>query len=86
MYHEIPFWLSVVFMVAGFAVLAWSSDVFVASSATVARALGVSPFIVGMVIIGFGTSAPELLVSTLSGLSGHANLSLGNAYGSCVET
>ena len=84
MYHEIPFWLSVVFMVAGFAVLAWSSDVFVASSATVARALGVSPFIVGMVIIGFGTSAPELLVSTLSGLSGHANLSIGNAYGSCV--
>jgi len=84
MYHEIPFWLSIVFMVAGFAVLAWSSDVFVASSAAVARALGVSPFIVGMVIIGFGTSAPELLVSTLSGLSGHSNLSIGNAYGSCV--
>ena len=84
MYHEIPFWLSIFFMVAGFAVLAWSSDVFVASSAAVARALGVSPFIVGMVIIGFGTSAPELLVSTLSGLSGHANLSIGNAYGSCV--
>ena len=84
MYHEIPFWLSVVFMVAGLAVLAWSSDVFVASSAALARALGVSPFIVGMVIIGFGTSAPELLVSTLSGLSGHANLSIGNAYGSCV--
>ena len=84
MYHEIPFWLSIVFMVAGFAVLAWSSDVFVAASAAVARALGVSPFIVGMVIIGFGTSAPELLVSTLSGLSGHANLSIGNAYGSCV--
>lgn len=84
MYHEIPFWLSVVFMVAGLAVLAWSSDVFVASSAALARALGVSPFIVGMVIIGFGTSAPELLVSTLSGVSGHANLSIGNAYGSCV--
>ena len=84
MYHDIPFWLSIVFMVAGFAVLAWSSDVFVASSAAVARALGVSPFIVGMVIIGFGTSAPELLVSTLSGVSGHANLSIGNAYGSCV--
>ena len=37
-----------------------------------------------MVIIGFGTSAPELCVSTMSGLSGHANLSLGNAYGSCI--
>ena len=84
MYHDVPFWLSIVFMAAGLAVLAWSSDVFVASSAAVARALGVSPFIVGMVIIGFGTSAPELLVSTLSGFSGHANLSIGNAYGSCV--
>ena len=84
MYHDIPLWLSIVFMLAGFAVLAWSSDVFVASSAAIARALGVSPFIVGMVIIGFGTSAPELCVSTLSGFSGHANLSIGNAYGSCV--
>lgn len=37
-----------------------------------------------MVIIGFGTSAPELCVSTMSGLAGHSNLSLGNAYGSCV--
>ena len=84
MYQDIPFWLSIVFMLAGFAVLAWSSDVFVASSAAIARALGVSPFIVGMVIIGFGTSAPELCVSSLSGMSGHANLSIGNAYGSCV--
>ena len=84
MYTDIPFWLSIVFMLLGFAVLAWSSDVFVASSAAIARGLGVSPFIVGMVIIGFGTSAPELCVSSLSGLSGHSNLSIGNAYGSCI--
>ena len=71
-------------MLGGLAVLAWSSDVFVDGSAAVARALGISPFIIGMVIIGFGTSAPELCVSTMSGLSGHANLSLGNAYGSNV--
>ena len=84
MYPDVPFWLSILFLALGFAVLAWSSDVFVASSAAIARALGVSPFIVGMVIIGFGTSAPELCVSSLSGFSGHANLSIGNAYGSCV--
>ena len=71
-------------MLGGLAVLAWSSDVFVDGSAAVARALGISPFIIGMVIIGFGTSAPELCVSTMSGFSGHANLSLGNAYGSCT--
>ena len=83
-YAEIPFWLSIVFMLAGLAAIAWSSDVFVDGAAALARALGVSPFVVGMVVIGFGTSAPELCVSVMSGASGHANLSLGNAYGSCV--
>ena len=71
-------------MLGGLAALAWSSDFFVDGAAAVAKILGISPFIIGMVIIGFGTSAPELCVSTMSGLSGHANLSLGNAYGSCI--
>ena len=84
MCSDIPFWLSLVFMAGGLAALAWSSDLFVDGAATVAKALGISPFIIGMVIIGFGTSAPELCVSTMSGISGHANLSLGNAYGSCT--
>ena len=70
-------------MVVGLVALVWSSDVFVAGSSVLAKALGISPFIIGMVIIGFGTSAPELCVSVMSGLSGHADLSLGNAYGSC---
>ena len=84
MYTDIPFWLSLVFMLGGLAALAWSSDVFVDGAAIIAKALGISPFIIGMVIIGFGTSAPELCVSVMSGLSGHADLSLGNAYGSCA--
>ena len=84
MYTDIPFWLSAIFLFGGLAALAWSSDLFVDGAATVAKLLGISPFIIGMVIIGFGTSAPELCVSMMSGLSGHANLSLGNAYGSCI--
>ncbi len=84
MYTDIPFWLSLVMIVGGLVALAWSSDLFVDGAAKVAKALGISPFIIGMVIIGFGTSAPELCVSVMSGCSGHANLSLGNAYGSCV--
>ena len=59
--------------------LAWSADAFVDGASAVAKAFGVSPF-----IIGFGTSAPELCVSALSGATGHSDLSLGNAYGSCV--
>ncbi len=81
---DIPLLLSLVFVIGGLFLLSWSAGKFVDGSAAVARAFGVSPFVVGMVIIGFGTSAPELCVSTLSGLSGHANLSLGNAYGSCI--
>ena len=84
MYTDIPFWLSIVMIIAGFAALAWSSDAFVDGSAGIAKALGISPFVIGMVVIGFGTSAPELCVSVMSGLSGHADLSLGNAYGSCI--
>ncbi|MBQ3288293.1 MAG: calcium/sodium antiporter [Kiritimatiellae bacterium] len=84
MYPDISLWLSIAFMIVGFAALAWSSDLFVVGSSALARAMGISPFVIGMVVIGFGTSAPELVVSMLSGFSGHANLSLGNAYGSCV--
>lgn len=83
-YGDISLGLSIAFMLVGLVALAWSSDVFVAGSSVLAKALGISPFIIGMVIIGFGTSAPELCVSVMSGLSGHASLSLGNAYGSCT--
>ena len=84
MYTDLSLGLSLTFIAAGLAALAWSSDFFVDGAAALARAFGISPLVVGMVVIGFGTSAPELCVSTMSGLSGHANLSLGNAYGSCV--
>ena len=84
MYPELPLWLSIVCVLGGFAVLAWSADAFVDGASAVAKALGVSPFVIGMVIIGFGTSAPELCVSALSGATGHSDLSLGNAYGSCI--
>ena len=84
MYPAIPIYLAVAFVAVGLYVLAWSADRFVEGAEAVARALGVSPFIIGMVIVGFGTSAPELAVSALSGLAGHSNLSLGNAYGSNI--
>lgn len=84
MYPEISLFASIAFIAGGLAALAWSSDAFVDGAAALARALGVSPFVIGMVVIGFGTSAPELCVSAMSGASGHANLSLGNAYGSAI--
>ena len=83
-YPDITLWLSITFVLGGFALLAWSADAFVDGASALAKAFGVSPFIIGMVIIGFGTSAPELCVSALSGATGHSDLSLGNAYGSCI--
>ena len=84
MYFEIPIWLALAFVAIGLYVLSWSADRFVGGAEAVARALGVSPFLIGMVVIGFGTSAPELAVSAFSGIGGHSNLSLGNAYGSNI--
>ena len=81
---DIPLWLSLVFMLGGLFALAKSADVFIDAASVIARHFKLSPLLVGMVIIGFGTSAPELAVSTISSMGGHANLSLGNAYGSCV--
>ena len=83
-YPDIALWLSIIFVLGGFALLAWSADAFVDGASALAKAFGVSPFVIGMVIIGFGTSAPELCVSALSGATGHSDLSLGNAYGSCI--
>ena len=81
---DISIWLSLVFIVGGLYVLAKSADMFVGAAEKIARHFGLSPLVVGMVIIGFGTSAPELAVSAISASGGHSNLSLGNAYGSCV--
>ena len=70
MYPAIPIWLAVAFVAVGLYALAWSADRFVGGAESVARSLGISPFIIGMVIVGFGTSAPELAVSALSGRAG----------------
>lgn len=81
---DIPFLLALVFVAGGLSFLVYSSDLFISAASKVAQKLGISPFIIGMVVIGFGTSAPELCVSVMSGLSDHSALSLGNAYGSCI--
>lgn len=81
---NIPLLLSLVFVLGGLFALAKSADVFVDAAARIAKHFGLSPMIVGMVIIGFGTSAPEMVVSSIASVSGHADLSLGNAYGSNI--
>ena len=68
----------------GFIILAWSADQFVNGAAALARHLGISPLIVGLTIVGFGTSAPELVVSAIAALTDNTNLAVGNAIGSNI--
>src|SRR6056297_1926841 len=69
----------------GLALLVWSADRFVEGSAVTARHFGMPPLLIGMVVIGFGTSAPEMVVSAISALQGNPGLALGNAYGSNIS-
>lgn len=68
----------------GLALLVWSAGRFVEGSASAARHFGMPPLLIGMVIVGFGTSAPEMVVSALAASQGNPGLALGNAYGSNI--
>lgn len=76
--------LPLLMIVLGLIILVWSADLFVEGAAAIARYLGMSPLLIGMVVVGFGTSAPELSVSALSALQGNPGIALGNGYGSNI--
>ncbi len=68
----------------GLMLLIWSADRFVDGAASIARIFGISPLIVGMLIVGLGTSAPEMLVTATASLQGNPGLGIGNAIGSNI--
>ncbi len=76
--------LPLVAILAGLALLVWSADRFVEGAASAAGHFGVPPLLIGMVIVGFGTSAPEMVVSAFAALQGNPGIALGNAYGSNI--
>ena len=71
-------------IIGGLLLLIWSADRFVDGAAATARYFGMPQLLIGIVIIGFGTSAPEMIVSALSALNGNPGIALGNAYGSNI--
>lgn len=77
--------LATIAVVGGLAVLVWSADRFVEGAAATALHAGMPTLLIGMVIIGFGTSAPEMVVSAFSAVQGNPGLALGNAYGSNIS-
>lgn len=76
--------LAIAAVIVGLVLLVWSADKFVEGAAAVAGYLGMPPLLIGMVVVGFGTSAPEMVVSVLAALEGSPGIALGNAYGSNI--
>lgn len=76
--------LPILALILGLLLLIWSADRFVEGSAATAKYFGMPPLLIGMVVVGFGTSAPEMVVSAISALNGSPEIALGNAYGSNI--
>ena len=76
--------ISLAAIVVGLIILVWSADRFVDGASATARYAGMPPLLIGMVIVGFGTSAPEIVVSVIAAWQGNPGLALGNAYGSNI--
>ena len=76
--------LAILALICGLVILVVSAHHFVAGAAASAHHFGMPPLLIGMVVVGFGTSAPELVVSVLAALQGNPGIALGNAYGSNI--
>ncbi|SHF70789.1 calcium/sodium antiporter [Marinomonas polaris] len=76
--------LAIFALLGGFILLVWSADRFVEGAAVAAKYAGMPPLLIGMVIVGFGTSAPEMVVSAMAAMDGNPDLALGNALGSNI--
>lgn len=76
--------LSLLALLVGFVLLVFSADRFVEGAAATAAHFGVPSLLIGVLIVGFGTSAPEMLVSAMAALDGNPDIALGNALGSNI--
>ncbi len=75
---------SIFFILAGFALLIKAADYLVDGASSIAKKLGVSTLVIGLTVVAFGTSAPELAVNILAALSGSSEIALGNINGSNI--
>jgi len=72
------------YLLVGFIFLLKGADILVDGSSSVARKLGISSFVIGLTVVAFGTSMPELVISTMAGLRGSSGIALGNIIGSNI--
>ena len=74
--------LSILILLAGLLLVVFGADILVDGSSTIARKAGLSEFLIGLTIVGIGTSLPELVVSMNGALHGNADIAIGNVMGS----
>ncbi|MDG0995970.1 MAG: calcium/sodium antiporter [Gammaproteobacteria bacterium] len=77
-------WVILAGLLVGLVILVWSADRFVDGSIALSHHFRIPPIVIGIVIIGFGTSAPELFISGMAAIDGNGGLALGNALGSNI--
>ncbi len=76
--------LQIVLLIAGLALVVFGADWLVDGASGIARRAGISEFVIGLTIVGFGTSCPELVVSLTGAFKGLADISIGNVVGSNI--
>lgn len=76
--------LNIVQVVLGIAILYWGAEWLIRGSASVARAFGVKPLVIGLTVVAYGASAPELAIATKTALTHHQPIALGTVIGSCA--
>lgn len=74
----------VIYMVCGLVLLVWGAERFVHGAAASARNMGIAPLLIGLTVVAFATSSPEILVSVVASLRGEPTLAIGNAIGSNI--
>ena len=76
--------LNIIFLLAGLALILLGANILTDGSASVAKRFNISDLVIGLTIVAFGTSAPELVISVLSSLKGSAEMAIGNVVGSNI--
>jgi len=76
--------LSIILIIIGFLFLAKGADLLVKAAISIAKKFGLSEILIGLTIVAFGTSLPEIFITITSAIDGHSDLIIGNAVGSCI--
>ena len=77
-------WISILLLLVGLALVVFGADYLVDGASGIARRFGLSEFVIGLTIVGMGTSAPEMVVSFIGAIQGNADIAIGNVVGSNI--